>query len=62
MLNLFQKEYINGIDEKYQTDLVDGVFLAIVSYGFEENEKYFDGSAAFNYESASSHEWWKTEK
>lgn len=62
MLNLFQKEYINGIDEKYQTDLVDGVFLAFVSYRFEKNEKYFDGSAAFNYGSASSHEWWKTEE
>lgn len=58
MVNIFKKEYVNGINTKYQTCLIDGVFLAVISYGFEEKEKYFDGSAAFAYGSASSYEWW----
>lgn len=61
LVNIFKKEYVNGIDTKYQTDLIDGVFLAVISYGFEENENRFDGSAAFTYGSVSSYKWWTEE-
>ena len=58
LTNLFTREYTN-MSSKFQNDLMDGVFYAILDWKFEEDKK-FNGEEAFAFACVDPRHWWET--
>lgn len=58
--NMFTREY-SKMSSKFQNDLMDGVFLAILDCVFTEEDKQFNGEEAFIMACMDTQHWWKTE-
>lgn len=58
LTNLFTREYTN-MSSKFQNDLMDGVFYAILDWKFEDEDESFDGGEAFAFACVDPRHWWK---
>ena len=58
LLNLFTREYTK-MSFKFQNDLMDGVFYAILDWKFEDEDQNFDGEEAFSLACVDPRHWWE---
>lgn len=58
--NIFTREY-SKMSSKFHNNLMDGVFLAILDYDFDEDDKQFNGEEASIMGYMDTQHWWKIE-